>query len=63
MRYKAPDHTSEIFLSTGPLRVDDEGYVNAPDDLPHADVTALCANGFAPVPEKAAKAEKPAKEA
>lgn len=53
MRYKAPAHTTEIFLSVGPFRIDETGHIETPDDLPFADVTALCGAGFTPVPTEA----------
>lgn len=52
MRYKAPEHTTEIFLSGGPLRADKDGYVNAADDLPDSDAVALCRAGFLPAPRE-----------
>jgi hypothetical protein len=56
MRFKAPEHVSNVTVSSGPLQVED-GYVNTPDDCPETDNTSLLASGFVredePVPAAA----------
>lgn len=49
-RYKAPEHTTEIFLPSRPYRADSTGHIEVPDDLALEEVTLLCAAGFYPVP-------------
>jgi len=56
-RFKAPAHTSEVFLPSGPARVGDDGFavVDQPTD---GDLRALAAAGFTAEPEKPAPASK-----
>ena len=49
MRYAAPFDVSAIFLSSGPLTVDD-GFIDVPNDAPQGDIGALAVNGFYPAP-------------
>jgi hypothetical protein len=52
MRFKAPDHTSEVFLASGPLRVTD-GHVEFLGNLALGDLAALLGAGFTPAVEVA----------
>jgi hypothetical protein len=58
MRFKAPDHISEVFLASGPVRVTD-GFVEIAGELTLGDMSALIGAGFTPVVgDKPAKTEK-----
>jgi hypothetical protein len=58
-KYQAPEHTTEVFLTSGPFRIDEKGQIEVPDDLPQHDVVALCGAGFTPVAGAALAAPKP----
>jgi hypothetical protein len=61
-RFKAPTHTSEVFLPSGPARVDEDGFVMV-ENPSDGDIRGLLAAGFTAEPEKvAAKAATPAVE-
>ncbi|MBC2668755.1 hypothetical protein ACFOON_15190 [Novosphingobium piscinae] len=65
MKFKAPPQISTVFLSDGPVPVDEDGTVTVRDDLSPGDHAALCGAGFAPIPNAPAAPEakaKPAKE-
>lgn len=62
MRYKAPPEITEIFLSVGTFRVDEEGFIVTPDEISTADATGLCGAGFEPAPAEPAKPAKASKE-
>lgn len=57
MRYAAPQHTTGIMLSVGPLAVDENGFLGAPNDLPESDHAGLRQNGFTPVMDEANAAD------
>lgn len=57
MKYKAPEHTSEIYLSTGPVATDSTGHIEVADELHEGDVIKLCAAGYTPVAAEAPKAK------
>lgn len=57
-RYRAPKHTTGVFLSTsGELRVRADGHVHLADDAPSHDHDALRAAGFVLAAAPASKAE------
>ena len=47
MRFKAPEHVTEVHLSVGPVAVVD-GFLTLPDDASSGDLAGLSANGFTP---------------
>lgn len=49
MRFIAPEHTSGVTLSIGPVDVVD-GAIDVQDDLGEGDRAGLAANGFLPAP-------------
>lgn len=65
MRFKAPTDTSAVSLTVGEFAVDQDGFVEIPDDLSIGDLNGLAANGFvaAPAAEPAVEAAPRAKKA
>jgi hypothetical protein len=50
MRFAAPDHITSITLSSGPIGVGTDGFVEVPDDASQGDLQGLITNGFMPAP-------------
>jgi hypothetical protein len=58
MRFAAPEHITSITLSSGPLAVGTDGFVDLPDDVSQGDLQGLAANGFTLAPPSPAKPTK-----
>jgi hypothetical protein len=54
MRYAAPDNTTAITLSIGPVAVVN-GVAETPDDLNQGDMISLQVNGFTLIPDEPVK--------
>ena len=60
MRYTAPEHTTDAFISSGQVLVDEDGILDVPD-VTEGDHAGLIHSGFVPVVEGAPAAKPVAK--